>query len=86
MASGMTASRLLDMASTMPVPERMPVKIPAAKISPGTQYAAGMRGDAVFLLLQAWVVDDHRDTERHHEQHGQRQQAGDQRAHQRQGQ
>ncbi|MNC71479.1 hypothetical protein D3C81_1785060 [compost metagenome] len=35
-ASGITASRLLDMASTMPVPDRMPVKIPAAKISPTT--------------------------------------------------
>ena len=32
----MTASRLLDMASTMPVPDRMPVKIPAAKIKPTT--------------------------------------------------
>ncbi|MOA49303.1 hypothetical protein D3C78_1721620 [compost metagenome] len=36
MDSGITASRLLDMASTMPVPDRMPVKIPAAKISPTT--------------------------------------------------
>ncbi|MNN86863.1 hypothetical protein D3C81_2043340 [compost metagenome] len=35
-ASGMTDSRLLDMASTMPVPDRMPVKMPAAKISPVT--------------------------------------------------
>ena len=45
-----------------------------------------MRCNTVFLLLQARVVDDHRDTERHHEQHRQRQQASDQGAHQRQGQ
>ena len=36
MASGITASRLLDIASTMPVPDRMPVKMPAAKIRPTT--------------------------------------------------
>ncbi len=35
-ASGITASRLRDMASTMPVPDRMPVKMPAAKISDTT--------------------------------------------------
>ncbi|MNY55798.1 hypothetical protein D3C86_1918070 [compost metagenome] len=34
--SGITASKLLDMASTMPVPDRIPVKIPAAKINPTT--------------------------------------------------
>ena len=45
-----------------------------------------MSRDAVLLLLQARVVDDHGDTERHHEQHRQRQQAGNQGAHQRQGQ
>lgn len=35
-AGGITASRLLDMASTIPVPERMPVNTPAAKISETT--------------------------------------------------
>ncbi|MNR56821.1 hypothetical protein D3C85_1774750 [compost metagenome] len=34
--SGITANRLFDIASTMPVPLRIPVKIPAAKISPTT--------------------------------------------------
>lgn len=50
------------------------------------QYAAGVGGDAVLLLLQARVVDDHGDTEGNHEQHWQRQQAGDQRDHQGSGQ
>ncbi|MNZ35810.1 hypothetical protein D3C78_532160 [compost metagenome] len=45
-----------------------------------------MGGDAVLLLLQARVVDDHRDTEGDHEQHRQRQQAHDQRDHQQGGQ
>ncbi|MNF04123.1 hypothetical protein D3C80_2035690 [compost metagenome] len=34
--SGITASKLFDMASTMPVPDRIPVKMPAAKIRPTT--------------------------------------------------
>ncbi|MNO72955.1 hypothetical protein D3C76_639140 [compost metagenome] len=45
-----------------------------------------MGRDAILLLLQARIVDDHGNTERHHEQHRQRQQAGDQRAHQAEGQ
>ncbi|OMP13200.1 hypothetical protein COLO4_02096, partial [Corchorus olitorius] len=46
------------------------------------QHAAGMGGDAVFLLLQAGVVDDHGNAEGDHEQHRQRQDTGDQRDHQ----
>ncbi|MNQ62355.1 hypothetical protein D3C85_766970 [compost metagenome] len=45
-----------------------------------------MSGDAVFLLLQAGVVDHHGNAEGDHEQYRQRQQAGDECDHQGQGQ
>lgn len=83
MASGMSDTRECAMASTILVPDKMPVKMPAANTMETTFKAFPACAEIRFsLLFYVWIVHHQGDSKCDHKKNRKRKQAGDQSGHQ----